>query len=399
MENLLFYVLKVNIALTVLMLCYRFLLAKDSHWQIHRIYFLFSIVFSFLWPFLAAVQTVGENAITVKLASEYGSFKEIIVTPVVVTLIPRKSLLLIAYLSITFVLIARFLIQLVSIGFFHRKSTASILEGINVQDTNVNCTPFSFFNFIYINSTLYTPDQRRQILLHEQTHATQWHSVDVILADVLCAVCWFNPAVWMMRNDIRQNLEYIADRSVLSMGVETKSYQWNLLQLSGCYTAPDIVNRFALTSLKNRIVKMNSFRSGSISLLRFGIILPMVYLFVVFAKAESHPDFRPVYDELSELSELPMFPGGEGELRGFLSRETRYPEQAQYNGLQGKVICRFLIDEEGKVLHPEVIESVSAELDAEALRVIGLMPPWEPAKVEGKPVRMLYILPISFRLE
>jgi beta-lactamase regulating signal transducer with metallopeptidase domain len=70
------------------------------------------------------------------------------------------------------------------------------------------------------------------ILLHEQTHARQWHSIDIILIETLCLFSWWNPFVWLMKREMAMNLEYLADNGVLREGVDSRKYQYHLLQLT-----------------------------------------------------------------------------------------------------------------------------------------------------------------------
>lgn len=98
------------------------------------------------------------------------------------------------------------------------------------------------------------------------------------------------------------------------------------------------------------------------------------------------------------VEEMPSFPGGEAALMSYISKNIKYPSIATENGIQGRVICTFVINRDGKVTNAEVIRSVDPSLDKEALRVINNMPAWKPGKQRGKPVRVKYTLPIVFRL-
>lgn len=99
------------------------------------------------------------------------------------------------------------------------------------------------------------------------------------------------------------------------------------------------------------------------------------------------------------VEEMPKFPGGDGELLKFIGKSIRYPVIAQENGIQGRVICAFVVNRDGTVVDAEVLRGVDPSLDKEALRVIGTMPKWTPGKQRGKPVRVKYTVPITFRLQ
>lgn len=99
------------------------------------------------------------------------------------------------------------------------------------------------------------------------------------------------------------------------------------------------------------------------------------------------------------VEEMPKFPGGDAELLKFIAKSIKYPVIAQENGIQGRVICSFVVNRDGTVVDAEVLRGVDPSLDKEALRVISTMPKWTPGKQRGKPVRVKYTVPITFRLQ
>ena len=104
-------------------------------------------------------------------------------------------------------------------------------------------------------------------------------------------------------------------------------------------------------------------------------------------------------NEIFEIVEnMPEFPGGMAELMKFLQQNIKYPEQAQKDSIQGRVIVQFTIKKTGEVSSTTVVRSVSPELDAEAIRVVNAMPLWTPGEQKGEPVNVKFTLPIQFRL-
>ena len=99
------------------------------------------------------------------------------------------------------------------------------------------------------------------------------------------------------------------------------------------------------------------------------------------------------------VEEMPDFPGGQAELLKFIAKSIKYPVIAQENGIQGRVICAFVVNKDGSVVDAEVLRGVDPSLDKEALRVIGTMPKWKPGKQRGKPVRVKYTAPITLTLQ
>ncbi|NDP20960.1 MAG: energy transducer TonB [Paludibacter sp.] len=116
------------------------------------------------------------------------------------------------------------------------------------------------------------------------------------------------------------------------------------------------------------------------------------------------PVAAPVVEEednvvFQVVETMPTFPGGDAELFKFLSNNVKYPVIAQENGIQGRVICQFVVNKDGSIVDVEVVRSVDASLDKEAIRVIKSMPKWSPGKQRGKPVRVKYTLPVNFKLQ
>ena len=97
---------------------------------------------------------------------------------------------------------------------------------------------------------------------------------------------------------------------------------------------------------------------------------------------------------------MPEFPGGQQALFAYLSENVKYPRVAKENKIQGRVICSFVVEKDGRITNVQVVRSGGdPSLDREALRVIKSMPNWKPGTQKGKPVRVKYTVPVSFRLE
>ena len=99
-----------------------------------------------------------------------------------------------------------------------------------------------------------------------------------------------------------------------------------------------------------------------------------------------------------QVDEMPVYPGGDGEILKYIGEKTVYPEAAKKNKISGKVILRFVVEKDCTVSEPTILQSVNPELDAEAIRVIKTLKFEKPAKNAGVPVRCFYMLPITFSL-
>ena len=99
------------------------------------------------------------------------------------------------------------------------------------------------------------------------------------------------------------------------------------------------------------------------------------------------------------VEQMPSYPGGNGALMQYLSKNIKYPVVAEENGIQGRVICTFVVERDGSVTDVRVAKSVDPSLDKEAVRVVSSMPKWIPGKQNGSAVRVKYTLPVTFRLQ
>lgn len=116
------------------------------------------------------------------------------------------------------------------------------------------------------------------------------------------------------------------------------------------------------------------------------------------------PPPKPKVEEVTDevfvvVEEQPEFPGGQSAMTKFLYDNIRYPIIAQENGIQGRVICNFVVERDGSITDVQVVRGVDPSLDKEAVRVIGQMPRWKPGKQRGAPVRVRFTLPVVFRLQ
>jgi len=111
---------------------------------------------------------------------------------------------------------------------------------------------------------------------------------------------------------------------------------------------------------------------------------------------DTDEDLTPIF---SQVEEMPKFSGGHTEVLKYLHKNLRYPAIAQENGIQGRVVVQCVINKDGSVSDVQVLQGVDPALDKEALRVVSTMPRWTPGKQRGKPVRVRYTLPITFRLQ
>ena len=192
-----------------------------------------------------------------------------------------------AYWGMVIVLAIRFFIQLAGIIRLAFRCQKAKIGNTNVHLLRQASGPFSFFHWIFIHPTSHTEDELSEILTHEQTHANQWHSIDVLVSEIVCIFCWFNPFAWLMKREIRTHLEYLADNRVLETGHDSKAYQYHLLGLSHHKAAATIYNSFNVLPLKKRIKMMNKKRTREIGRTKYLMFLPLAALLMIISNIEA----------------------------------------------------------------------------------------------------------------
>lgn len=415
MNPLLIYFLKVNIAIVLFYLFYRLFFANDTLWKIRRWYLMSCILLAGIYPLFPVVGFIENNEPVVSIISEYVMLQEVVVLPE--QPFDYMQVLSMAYGIVSLLLLVRLIVRIISILHIRNQGQKIQLQGINIISIDKNLAPFSFFGDIYINPAQHSQKETGEILTHELTHVRQMHSADVLFAELLTIICWLNPASWLMKREIRQNLEYLADDHVLKSGFDSRSYQYHLLQLSCPGNEFQLTNQFNISPLKKRIAMMNQQKTPKTGVLKYLMVAPLFLALVVSSNAETlirqlQSTNEPVLEKyettatdvqgdhtFTVVEKMPSFPGGDTQLVEFLKKTIQYPVKAQEAGTQGRVICQFVIEKDGSISEIEIVRSVDPLLDAEAVRVIGLMPKWTPGTQRGQAVRVKYTMPINFALK
>lgn len=537
------YFLKVNAAFALFYAFYRLFFYKDTFFKLRRTILLAFFALAFLYPLMNFQEWVKEQPPIAEMVHIYSA---ILLPEVTVTGKAAEAAvnwghvfrigLAGLYIAGVAVLLIRFFLQLSSILWLARISRKTRVQGVKVYALPKPCGPFSFFRMIFLHPGSHQGDETAEILAHEKTHVVQGHSFDVILSELLSILCWINPFVWLLKREVRHNLEYLADHTVIQSGYDSKSYQYHLLGLAHYHhqAAANLYNSFNVLHLKNRISMMNKKRSRGIGRTKYLMFLPLAGLLMLFSNIEAiaritypptvtaEEDIRQeissdashatisnkrsadqnqasaaaqrvkvkakvvsmerqplakvtvkvldskektvtdakgnftlevpaqavlelscpgkikreirvedigkdeqilmmpagklsaptsslelVIESLDDPSDpvykvaenMPVYPGGDIALLQFVAKNIKYPIDAQTAGIQGRVICSFVVNKKGIVTKSRVVRGVSPSLDAEALRVIGEFPQWTPGTVGGEVVSVKYTVPITFRLQ
>ena len=434
MGTFLVYILKSAACLAVFYLFYKLLMSRDTFHRFNRFALLGLLVLSSLLPLVeasvnspAAVQetmlTLEQLLLLADIQPEGESMAA--ATPSATVLWLRAALLV--YLTGIVFFIVRNLCSLARLGRLIRQGKREALDSYlpDRKEKNVrlvvhdhDIAPFSWMHWIVI-ARKDLEENGREILIHELAHIRNRHSWDLLLADLCIFVQWFNPAAWLLKQELQNIHEYEADETVLREGVNARNYQMLLIKKVVGTRLYSMANSFNHSSLKKRITMMLKEKSNPWARGKYLYILPLAALAVT---AFARPEVSAVADEISAvkviapavhdsiqpnvqpavaapssaLDQMPEFPGGMEALNTYLRNNIRYPQEAQKAGIQGRVIIQFIVSKDGSITDAEVVESVDPQLDAEGLRLIKNMPRWKPGMRKGQAIRVKQTLPIRF---
>ena len=422
------YILKSSVCLALFYLFYRLLLSKETFHRFNRVALLGILFLSLLIPLLEVTTAQPTEMAHTMLTLEqllamvdFYSQDTVAVAPVEVKEITLSGIqiTLVIYLAGIVFFACRNIYSLIRLFLLLRSGRKEIFHsGIRLIIHNKEIAPFSWMKYIVI-SEADLEENGREILIHETAHISNHHSVDLLVADLCIFFQWFNPASWLLKQELQNIHEYEADETVIKEGVDAKQYQLLLIKKAVGTRLYSMANSFNHSSLKKRITMMLKEKSNPWARAKYLYILPLAALAVT---AFARPEVSAVADEISAvkviapavhdsiqpnvqpavaapssaLDQMPEFPGGMEALNTYLRNNIRYPQEAQKAGIQGRVIIQFIVSKDGSITDAEVVESVDPQLDAEGLRLIKNMPRWKPGMRKGQAIRVKQTLPIRF---
>ncbi len=271
------YFLKASAIILIFYLTYRFLLQRDTFFNLNRWFLLCGLFVSFTLP-----------VVVIPIYLEVPIFTK---NPIGATTIlqPNTKNTLFTFLNIItwiYALGALFFLGRFINHFFallklllHKKYNKE--HGIYYFKTDDAMSPFSFFNCIVYNPDNFTKTELAQIIAHEKIHIKHKHSVDTILIELSCIVLWFNPFIWLYASYLKLNLEFIADNAVTASLTDKKSYQYTLLKAILPTHCRVLNTPFYNSLIKKRIVMLHKPKSKTANRFKFALIIPVLALFLM----------------------------------------------------------------------------------------------------------------------
>ena len=459
MATFLSYLLQSSLLLVLFYLLYKWIYSKETFYRLNRFLLLFLLSSALVLPLMPweylFTQPAGSHVPFIAEALLTVNLQDLVV-------VPRADLdwipVFVGFYLLGFGI--AFLLQMKEVGklllFLKR---GEVIDATNefklIIHNDKNQAPFSWMRNIVLSKQDYK-ECGEEILLHEKAHILYKHSWDLLFIHWILLFQWFNPVVWLLKQELEMVHEYQADAYVLKKGVNAQKYQLVLIKRSVGDYMFNLANSFNHGHLRKRIEMMLVKKSSRWARLKMVYLLPVLFV-VAFVLGCSQSENSSTSQESVGLNEvvvvgygvqkkvnlsgavgtmstesinqeddkvsiryhvekdneeqklkgevfdvvetMPEFPGGLKALMQYLGENIKYPKTAIDSQKEGRVIVSFVINKEGDLMNAKIVRSIDSALDEEALRVVNSMPKWKPGEQGGKKVNVKYTLPVAFRLE
>jgi TonB family protein len=424
--NWLNYLLEANIYLGVFYAIYCMLLKNETFHTLNRVYLLASVMISFILPLMQVGLLLKDEPVTpikLTLTNMPGQVSQNIKLLPLEHHYDWQDVMLFAYLAGVAVLLVLLLVKLYRVFKLTREKNITVQNNCKLVYLDDSSSAFSFFNYLFIGRNL----QGCEIIeRHEFVHIKQKHTIDILFLEAVKIINWFNPFVYLLQKSLKSVHEYLADEKAASYKNDTFSYESFLLSNAYGINNSSITHSFFnYNLLKNRIIMLHKKRSAASARLKF-LVIPLLCAgmlstsTLVFSKAYCLIDVAPKHLKATaataegenqplsavvktdtvynSVDKAPDYPGGIKKLLTDIKKNLRYPSNALKNNIQGRVIVSFVVKKDGSVTDVKVVRGISPEIDNEALRIMSLLPKWQPGSDKGKLVNVHYNMPISFKI-
>ena len=284
MEGLFIYLIKSSGLIALFYFAYYFLLRKETFFTSNRWFLLMGLFTSAVLPLVVytkiivaepKLKNIDWSKIPVTNSLENNAFE-----------INWYLIFGIVYGIGILIFLAKFAFDFYSLRTILKGKASQNQVNFKFIDIQENLAPFSFFNTIVYNSSLYSSSELENILEHEKVHSEQNHTVDVLISRIFCILFWLNPFIWLYKKAIIQNLEFIADSEATKKISDKKAYQFTLLKITTHENCVAITNHFYQSLIKKRIVMLNKNQSKKSNSWKYAIVLPALVAFVSLFQME-----------------------------------------------------------------------------------------------------------------
>ncbi|GFZ81776.1 hypothetical protein GCM10011531_10100 [Aquaticitalea lipolytica] len=294
---------------------YKLFLERETMHQLKRFYLLFALVLSIGFPLITFTQFVEPVTITQNFTNaqqivfEHEAIEQTSLWDYLPQLLWTVYGIGVLIFSLKFVLNLNVIFKKI-----HCNPKLKAHRYINVL-LNDEVTPHTFFNYIFLNKYKYESQQiPQEVFIHEQTHAEQKHSLDILFIELLQILFWFNPLLYFIKRDIKLNHEFLADKAVLLNGIQPSQYQQLLLAFSSNAAEPQLANAINYSSIKKRFTIMKTQTSKQKMWLRSLLLLPLVALTLYGFSERKEVVNGEILTSLEIIETLDLFLNENGEL-------------------------------------------------------------------------------------
>lgn len=441
------YIVKTSIVLALMYLCFSLLLGRETFHRVNRVALMAMVVLAFIFPFMQShTSTLFEPETYMVSIEQLELLFETITTELPVEEETTASdthiiatVIVVIYAIGALLTAIHYIIGVTRVVIFIRNTNKTRLENGNILCThNKNISPFSYMKYIVV-SNKDIEENRKEIITHEEAHIKLKHSFDLIFIELCCILLWFNPAIWLLKRDLKNIHEYEADETVLKSGANAKEYQLLLIKKAvgeKIYTA---VNNFNHCLTKKRITMMLKQKSSKWATAKYLFVIPLM---AASAVALARPEIRSTINELENVNieqivktentikeiiqkadtasnkkietvnmaeKMPEYPGGQKGLMSYiydnigeLAKELKLKDNA-------RIFVQFIVMSDGSIKGEKItgisnnktIEGYLGEKGIEkVLNMVRNMPKWKPGRDKtGKAVNVMYTFPVSFTIK
>ena len=434
-------IISIAIAIALLWVAYRVLFINSNRLTFNRAFLIIALGFSLILP--AAGFYIGRS--TPQIVSYRQSlFQGIMLDEVVITAegvaistpaditsdenvavapatAPTQKFNIWKYIWIIYiigvcVMAVLFLVKFARIAIMIIRSPKKKMPGYTAVFTGKEHGSYSFFNYAFFPNENVNPE----IVRHEMSHIAHHHSADILFVELMMIIQWFNPFIYLYKRELQSLHEYMADRDVVATGIDKQNYMMLILQQCTAVDFSNMSNNFSFLLTKKRIKMITQSKKAKGVVIKALLTLPLFAL-LLFANCKSNGNDKPAEKKTVETTEtvetqavetvvnddsevygsvevMPEYFGGTTAMYEFIQKNLKYPESAKDKGLEGRVFIGFVVEKDGSLSSFQVLRGVCDEIDAEAVRVLKMMPKWKPGMNEGEPVRVQYTMPFKFQL-
>ena len=401
------YLLKSGILLLVFYAVYKLWLENEKMFRFNRIYLLGSLVFSFVIPLQLLSFNAGfsnkigfiqlEELVIQKSNEKLGTISFDDFATVFIAMV---------YVFIVLMLAIRFVLNLYSFYKRTKNNQIQFVQGEKIVLIEEPILPHSFWKSIFINKNEFEKGKiPSELIAHEKAHLDQKHTLDILFIEIFQIVFWFNPLLLFYKKAIKLNHEFLADEVVNIQFQSVRNYQNLLLDFASNKNTVALASNINYLITKKRLLMMTKKESPikiGLKVFSVGVMYALLlFAFSTKATAQKGSNKADVKDKdlytMANIEKLPEFPGGLTEFYKFIGKKFKMPAEAQKNKLEGKAYMQFIIEKDGSLSDIKTLQDPGYGIGDEATRVLKLSPKWTAATQEGKPVRVMYSLPITIQ--